>query len=382
MRIKLYIFITIAFLTGNVFLASAQEDVFTKFPAKSDPETIGKILAQNYISEPFRNFDGITTAPSEVTYPEVCTWFGALKFADVTDNKKLLKKLENRFLPLLGSNKELMQKPDHVDHTVFGVVPLQLYLQTQIEPYYYIGIDFADRQWQLPSKATKNKEKYKEYLDKGLSWQTRFWIDDMFMISAIQSQAFLASGDISYIERAANEMNVYLDAIQQPNGLFYHADTSPFYWCRGNGWMAAGMAELLKYLPEDNPNFPRILKAYKKMMDTLKGLRNQEGLWNQLVDDKNAWTETSGSAMFTYAMITGVKRQWLSAAEYEPVVKKAWNQLVSYMDKNGNIQNVSQGTNTGDTKEYYLNRKQITGDLHGQAPMLWCAAALLEEKSI
>lgn len=381
MRSNIYLFTTLTLFLGNVFLGHAQEGVFNSFPSNSNPQAIGNLLAQNYISESFRDFDGLTTAPSEVTYPEVCAWFGALKFADITDNSWLLKKLENRFLPLLGSNKKLMQKPDHVDHTVFGVVPLQLYLQTKIEPYYYIGIDFADRQWQLPTWETKHKKKYQDYLDQGLSWQTRFWIDDMFMISAIQSQAYLASGDKKYIDRAANEMIVYLDAIQQSNGLFYHADTSPFYWCRGNGWMAAGMTELLKYLPEDNPNFPRILKAYKKMMKTLKGLRNDEGLWNQLINEKEAWTETSGSAMFTYAMITGVKRQWLSAKEYGPVAKKAWIQLVSYLDTKGDIKNVSQGTNTGDSKEYYLNRKQITGDLHGQAPMLWCASALLDVKN-
>ena len=35
------------------------------------------------------------------------------------------------------------------------------------------------------------------------------------------------------------------------------------------------------------------------------------GLWNQLIDEKDCWTETSGSAMFTYAMILGVKNGWL-----------------------------------------------------------------------
>lgn len=236
-----------------------------KFPEGCTPLEVGQKLAQRYVSEPFHNFDGIKTPPSEVTYPEVCTWYGALKFAGVTKDKKLLRQLEERFLPLLGSKKELMQKPDHVDHTVFGSVPLQLYLQTGNECYYYIGIDFADRQWQMPAK-TKQPELYQSYLDKGLSWQTRFWIDDMFMITTIQSQAYLASKDEKYIDRAAYQMTVYLDSIQQPNGLFYHASSAPpFYWCRGNGWMAAGMTDLLKNLPENNPpHRARILAQYRK----------------------------------------------------------------------------------------------------------------------
>ena len=131
------------------------------------------------------------------------------------------------------------------------------------------------------------------------------------MISAIQSQAFFVTKDRQYIDRAAAEMVIYLDKIQRPNGLFYHAEDVPFFWGRGNGWMAAGMTELLGLLPKDNPNHVRILKSYRKMMDTLRQYQKEDGLWGQLVDDKTTWTETSGSAMFTYAMIKGVKQGWL-----------------------------------------------------------------------
>lgn len=294
-------------LCTNTLFGYAQKSELKKFPKGAIPKEVGYLLATRYLSEPFRNFDGIQTPPGEVTYPEVCAWYGALKFVHVTKDKKLLRQLEERFFSLLGSRKELMQKPDHVDHTVFGSVPLQLYMLTGNELYYYLGIDFADRQWQMP-KNTSHAEEYRKYLDQGLSWQTRFWIDDMFMITTIQSQAYLASGDPEYIERAAYEMNIYFDSIQQPNGLFYHASGAPFYWCRGNGWMAAGMTDLLTYLPAGNPHREAILAQYRKMMETLRSYQNEEGLWSQLVDEPQSWTETSGSAMFTYAMITGVKK--------------------------------------------------------------------------
>ena len=38
---------------------------------------------------------------------------------------------------------------------------------------------------------------------------------------------------------------------------------------------------------------------------------------------------------------------------------------------------VCEGTMLGDNSEHYRNRKALTGDLHGQAPVLWCAYALL-----
>lgn len=39
------------------------------------------------------------------------------------------------------------------------------------------------------------------------------------------------------------------------------------------------------------------------MMNNLKKYVNKDGLWNQLIDEPDFWTETSGSAMFAYAMI-------------------------------------------------------------------------------
>lgn len=43
---------------------------------------------------------------------------------------------------------------------------------------------------------------------------------------------------MKYVERAAKEMAMYLDELQRLNGLFYHAPDVPYFWGRGNGWMA------------------------------------------------------------------------------------------------------------------------------------------------
>jgi len=83
--------------------------------------------------------------------------------------------------------------------------------------------------------------------------------------------------------------------------------------------------------------------------------------------------------MFTYAMITGVKRGWLNGEEYGPIARKAWLSLVSYINEDGNLTEVCAGTNKLNDKQYYYDRPRITGDFHGQAPVLWCAFALLEK---
>jgi rhamnogalacturonyl hydrolase YesR len=172
-------------------------------------------------------------------------------------------------------------------------------------------------------------------------------------------------------------MVYYLDRLQKPNGLFYHSPDAPFHWARGNGWMAAGMAELLRSLPADNPDRPRIMQGYHLMMAALLHYQTADGMWRQLVDAADSWPESSGSAMFTFAFITGVKEGWLDEKTYGTAARRGWLALTGYVDSDANLREVCAGTGTKNDRQYYLDRPRITGDYHGQAPMLWCATALL-----
>ncbi|QDH81224.1 glycosyl hydrolase [Echinicola soli] len=355
--------------------ASLGQQHFNHWPEGTAPEEVGSLLAEHFVETPHTNF-GFDSPPSSITYSEVCTWYGALKFARYSDDQHLLEALEERYRPLMGEQQRLVPHPDHVDHTVFGAIPLELFLQTGKEKYLEQGIGFADQQWRLPERANGEQRKLAA---EGLSWQTRYWIDDMFMISTIQAQAYRATGKERYMDRAAREMVVYLKELQRPNGLFYHAPDVPYFWGRGNGWMAAGMTELLRALPEDHPDRRTILQGYRTMMKSLLAHQAEDGMWRQLIDENSAWKETSSTGMFAFAMITGVKRGWLEEDVYGPAARKAWISLVSYIDENGDVRQVCQGTNKKNDKQYYLDRKRITGDMHGQAPVLWCAYALLEK---
>ncbi|WEK38300.1 MAG: glycoside hydrolase family 88 protein [Candidatus Pseudobacter hemicellulosilyticus] len=349
----------------------AQKNDLTKFPKGYTPEEVGKLIAYRFVDAKHALHAG-----KWIGYPETFYWNGSLKYASLTKDKTLLELMEKRFQPLFTTENALLPIRNHVDLNMFGSLPLELYQLTKDKKYLDLGLPYATTQWEVPADA---KAEEKAWAEKGYSWQTRLWIDDMYMITIVQSQAYKASGDVNYIDRAAKEMVMYLDSLQRPNGLFYHAPDVPYYWGRGNGWMAAGMAELLRFLPKDNQYRPRILKGYLTMMESLKNYQTEAGMWNQLIDEKDSWAETSGSAMFTYALITGVKQKWLNAKEYAPVARKAWMALVPYVNDKGAVSEVCVGTNKKNDKQYYYDRPRRTGDYHGQAPYLWCVAALLEK---
>lgn len=284
--------------------------------------------------------------------------------------------MQARFEHLFTTEKALLPIKNHVDLNMFGSLPLELYWVTKDERYKEVGLPYADTQWEVPEDAKPDE---KAWAEKGYSWQTRLWIDDMYMITIVQTHAYKVTNDSKYIDRAAKEMVMYLDELQRPNGLFYHAPDVPFYWGRGNGWMAAGMAELLRYLPKNHKDRPRIMEGYLTMMKSLKEYQNPEGLWNQLLDDPECWTETSGSAMFTFAFITGVKNGWLDAKEYAPAARKAWMALVNYLTEKNQVREICVGTNKKNDKQYYYDRPRRTGDFHAQGPYLWCVVALMEK---
>jgi rhamnogalacturonyl hydrolase YesR len=349
----------------------------TNWPEGKSPEEIGVRIVNKYLSLPHSHWGKYRKAANRITYPDVCTWIGGLWFAKALGDEELGTRLEERFLPLFVEESHLLPEPNHVDNNVFGAVPLELYLQKKCNPYLKLGLYYADTQWEVQTDVTPEQKKYAE---KGYSWQTRIWIDDMFMITAVQAQAYRATGDRTYIDRAAKEMVLYLDEIQLENGLFHHSPDAPFAWGRGNGWMAVGMAELLRILPDDHSQRERIMQGYLKMMATLLAYQDEDGMWRQLIDDEDSWKETSGTAMFTYAMISGVKNGWLDKKSYGIVARKGWLALTTYFNEEDNLTEVCGGTNIGDNRDHYMNRPRLEGDLHGQAPFLWCATALLREE--
>ena len=342
--------------------ALAQNSYFGDWPAGSDPREVGRRVAERFIPTPHMEMPG--HGPQALHYSHVATWVGALQFAGVTGDQALMSRLVARFEPFLATDAPRVPRSNHVDADVFGALPLELYRQTHRYQYRLMGLAFADGQWDDP-------------LPDGLSNQTRWWIDDMYMITALQLQAFRATGDVKYRDRAAREMAAYLRKLQQPNGLFFHAADVPFYWGRGDGWVAVGMAEMLRDLPEKHALRKPILAAYRRMMATLLSYQAQNGMWRQLIDHPESWEETSSTAMFTYAFVTGVKNGWLAEASYGPAARKAWIALTGYLTPDGDLREICVGTGKKNDLQYYLDRPRAVGDGHGQAPMLWSATALV-----
>jgi len=350
--------------------------VFRDWPAGSEPWHIGTRVARNFLT---RTFGFETNARNKfIHYTEVGTWYGSFELADLTRDAVLQEQLIRKFDVFLTPEGEAhISQRAHVDNRIFGAVPLEIFKLNQKAEYLQLGRSFADKQWETTTPD-------------GITTEARYWADDLYMLPLVQLQAYRVTSDPVYLDRAALTMAAYLERLQQPNGLFLHSTDSPFYWSRGNGWVAAGMTEMLLSMPKDHPKREPIIEGYRRMMAALLPYQSPNGLWRQLLDQEDFWPETSGSGMFAFAMVTGSKQGWIDAATYAPAARNAWLALVANLDESANVKEVCIGTGkaaqeVGDDpaaqRKYYFDRPRRVGDLHGQAPIVWTAAALLRESA-
>lgn len=344
------IFIIILFIVNsNAQAATLRKKENVKL--STNPVEVGNKIVSNIVERRFG-----------WRYQKVCTYYGALIFADATDNKTITQQIEAGYTPFLTGKRK--PRSGHVDYNVFGIWPYEMYRQTKNKDYLKIAKKLADDEFKNP-----REEELTEF--------TRFWVDDMYMVGSLQVQAFKSSVELKYLDRAALHLKTYCDKLQKSNGLFYHHEDAPFYWGRGNGWAAAALTELLLELPRNHKHYKSLLTSYQKMMETLVSFQGEDGMWHQLLDDPKSYAESSCTGMIIFALATGIDKGWLPFDKYKINVEQGWLALSAYVNEKGEAIDVCIGTNARKRRRHYLNRPKRTGNFHGQAAVLWAATAMV-----
>jgi len=163
--------------------------------------------------------------------------------------------------------------------------------------YLDLGKNLADLQWE---KTTPD----------GITSEARYWIDDMYMITAVQVQAYRGDG----------RQQIHRPGRTHHGGLPWTSFSSPmaFSFTRPRLILTGAVArlgrrrhaELLRDLPANHPARGRILGVYRAMMASLLKYQGPDGLWLQLIDQPTRGRDI-GDRQFTFALVTGVKNGWL-----------------------------------------------------------------------
>lgn len=168
-----------------------------------------------------------------------------------------------------------------------------------------------------------------------------WWADGLYMVMPVMTKMYNITKNPLYLEKL-HEYLVYADSIMydEESGLYYRdakyvypkhksVNGKKDFWARGDGWVLAGLAKVLKDLPENDKYRPNYVERFRTMAKAVAACQQPEGYWTRsMLDPEHApGPETSGTAFFAYGLQWGINNGFLDAAEYQPVVEKAWSYL-------------------------------------------------------
>ena len=203
--------------------------------------------------------------------------------------------------------------------------------------------------------------------DYRFEWWT--WCDALFMAPTSFARMYQATGDTSYLKYAVDTWLVTSDYLySEEDSLFFRDDRffdkksengKKIFWCRGNGWVAAGLARMLNIIPQAYPDREKFEIQFNEMAHKLLHLQKDHGLWTASLYDPEQLPmgESSGSAFFTFALAWGINNGYLDKETFEPAVKKAWTALCGNVNEWGRLGYVQQVA--GDPYPFYENQWQV-----------------------
>jgi len=117
------------------------------------------------------------------------------------------------------------------------------------------------------------------------------------------------------------------------------------FWGVGNGWAAAGLARVIRALPEDRAEDRKRLAAFARdIIDGCLACQRPDGLFHDVVDRPDTFVETNLAQMLSFAIYTGVLGGWL-AKEYLAAAGRMRSAARAKMDSFGYVQGVCGAPN-------------------------------------
>lgn len=225
-------------------------------------------------------------------------------------------------------------------HVLFG--DWQICFQTYIDLYNIQPDDYKIRR-------AREVMEYQMSTPKNDYW---WWSDGLYMVMPVMTKLYKLTGNQQYLDKLY-EYICYSDKIMydQETGIYYRdakyvypkhksANGKKDFWARGDGWVLAGLAKVLKDLPADYKHHQFFVDKYKRLAKAIAEIQQPEGYWTRsMMDPEHApGPETSGTAFFTYGFLWGINNGYLDEATYLPVVQKSWAYLKNKaLQKNGKV---------------------------------------------
>jgi len=270
------------------------------------------------------------------------------------------------------------------DNAAYFTANQKVYQRTSKKEYLNYALEWAEyNHWQGATQTDKSKWQYKTY-GEGMNhvlfadWQICFqvyidlykqehraerieralevmcyqattpekdywwWSDALYMGLPIFSKLYTVTHDQKLLDKQYECFKWTDSLLFDTEAQLYYRDAKYVYpkvktacndgksfWARGDGWVLAGLAQVLEDLPRDCKYRPFYIDRFKKLAEGVAQCQQPEGHWTRsmLCPDDAPGYETSGTAFFTYGILWGVNNGILHPDQYRETIKKAYKYL-------------------------------------------------------
>jgi unsaturated rhamnogalacturonyl hydrolase len=302
------------------------------------------------------------------------------------------KHIFDHFIQPDGTIRTYTMEEFNSDHVPPGRQLLTLYDRYKEEKYLTAATTLRNQiSWQPRNKVGGFWHK--------LKYPTQMWLDGLYMLEPFYAEyATLKkeTGDYNDIVNQFVWMEKY--ARDAKTGLLYHGwdesrlqrwanpktGVSPEFWSRSMGWYMMALVDVLDILPKNYPRRAELVNILNRLTTALVKYQDKDsGVWWQVTDkggqDKN-YLESSGTAMFVFAIAKGIRLQYLPAS-FKPALQKAYDGMIRTFvstDEKGqyHFNQAVAGAGLGGipyrdgTYEYYVNEPRRNDDLKAIGPFI------------
>lgn len=354
----------------------------TRCPDASYLDEMGGVLKWNY-----------TTGLELLSFIDV-----SLRYSD-TSIYQYAEKWYDSIIDENGVIHSYKESNYNVDHICPGRALFYLYSHTGNEKYLK-AIETLRHQLDNQPRTSQGGFFHKKI------YPHQMWLDGLYM-----AQPFYAQYTSLY-ESAPKRDSLYKDIINHflvaaehtydpSTGLYRHAwdesremfwsdsitGQSQHAWGRAMGWLVMGIVDVLDYIPEEIESRNELITILRNIYQVLpKYADSSTGMWYQVLDSpgrEGNYLEGTCSAMFSYALLKGVRMGYLDAglASY---AKETYRSFVKYFiveNEDGTISikdccavaGLGGKENRSGDYDYYINEKRRSNDAKGVGPFIWAS---------
>ena len=296
-----------------------------------------------------------------------------------------------------GNHKDYELEEYNIDHVTPALGMMTLYRVTGQERY--------RKMVELFRSQLKTHPRTKE----GGFWHKKIypyqmWLDGLYMGEPFYAEYSRVFGEDNWNDIANQFVWMEKHARDSKTGLLYHGwdeskqqrwankqtGQSPHFWGRAMGWYAMGLVDTLEHFPKEHPRRSELVAILDRLVTAIEKVQDpKSGTWWDILDlggkEKN-YLESSGSAMFVYAIARGVREGYLSERHMKVAVR-GWEGIKKEFIKtnaeghaewHGTVSVSGLGGNPyrDGSYEYYISEKIRLNDAKGLGPAIKAAVEM------